>query len=96
METARKWLHEMGFEVLTPRKGIFIDRHEREDVVQYRKLFLRRMIKIGFLDFMNAPNETAQKVIPEDIEPPTLERREKTVVFFHDESTFQANEDQSL
>ena len=37
IETARKWLHELGFEVLTARKGIFIDGHEREDVVTYRK-----------------------------------------------------------
>ena len=96
METARTWLHEMGFEVLTPRKGIFIDGHEREDVVSYRKIFLRRMLKIGFLHFTNAPTETAQRAIPDDIEPPTLEQREKTVVFCHDESTFQSNEDQSL
>ena len=56
METARKWLHKMGFEVLTPRKGIFIDRHEREDVVQYRKVFIRRMIKIGFFALHKCPN----------------------------------------
>lgn len=43
---------------------------------------------IGFLNFTNAPTETAQKAIPEDIEPPTLEHREKTVVYFHDETTF--------
>jgi hypothetical protein len=27
-ETTRKWLHEMAFEVLHPRKEIFIDGHE--------------------------------------------------------------------
>ena len=27
----------MGFEVITPRKGIFIDGHERPDVVESRK-----------------------------------------------------------
>lgn len=43
------------------------------------------MLKIGFLHFTNAPTKTAQKAIPDDIEPPTLERREKIVVFFHDE-----------
>ena len=96
VETARKWLHQLGFEVLTVRKGIFIDGHEREDVVLYRKEFLRRMVKIGFLHFTNAPTQTFAMAIPDDIEPPTLERREKTVVFFHDESTFQSNEGQSL
>ena len=28
LETARLWLHHLGFEVLTARKGIFIDGHE--------------------------------------------------------------------
>ena len=49
LETSRKWLHMLGFEVLNPKKGIFIDGHEHPDVVQYRKEFLRRMVKIGFL-----------------------------------------------
>ena len=71
----------MGVEVLTPKKGIFIDGHEREDVVVYRKVFLQKMLKIGFLHFTNAPTESAQKALPVDIEPPTLECREKTVVY---------------
>ena len=33
IETARKWLHKLGFAVLTPKKGLFIDDHERPDVV---------------------------------------------------------------
>ena len=96
VETARTWLHHLGFEVLTPKKGIFIDGHERPDVVASRKTILRKMVKIGFLHFTNAPTEEAQKAIPADIDAPTLERRPKTVVFCHDESTFQANDDQSL
>ena len=96
VETARRWLHQLGFEIITPRKGIFIDGHEREDVAEYRKIFLRRMVKIGFLHFTNAPTESSQKVLPTDIDPPTLERRSKTVIFFHDESTFSANEDQNV
>lgn len=96
VETARKWLHEMGFEVLTAKKGIFVDGHERPDVVESRKNFLRKMVKLGFLHFTNAPTEQAGQALPEDIEPPILERREKTVVFFHDETTFQSNEDQTL
>ena len=94
VETARKWLHHLGFEVISAKKGIFYDSHEREDVIQSRKLFLRKMAKIGFLHFTNAPIEGAQKALPEDIEPPNLERRSKTVVLFHDESTFQSNEGQ--
>ena len=86
----------MGFEVLTARKGIFIDGHERPDVVASRVEFLRKMVKIGFLHFTNAPTEGAQKALFNDIDAPTLDRRSKTVIFFHDESTFESNEDQNL
>jgi len=46
VETAWKWLHKMGFEVLQARKGIFNNGHERPDVVASHKEFLRRMVKI--------------------------------------------------
>ena len=36
VETAQKWGYEMGFEVLHARKGIFIDGHERPDIVASR------------------------------------------------------------
>ena len=39
VETARKWMHEMGFQVLKHKKGSFVDGHERDDVVTYRKHF---------------------------------------------------------
>ena len=82
VETARKWLHELGFEVLTAKKGIFIDGHERDDVIACRNEFIRKMIKNGFLQFTNAPTNEAVKNFPEDIDPPTEERRSKAVVFF--------------
>ena len=94
LETARLWLHHLGFEVLTVRKGIFIDGHERPDVIDARKLFLRKMTKIGFLHFTNAPTDDAMRALP-DVDGPTNERRAKTVVFFHDESMFMSNEDQT-
>jgi len=37
--TARMWLHELGFEVVVKKKGPFVDGHEWEDVVQYRNKF---------------------------------------------------------
>ena len=93
IETARLWLHHLGFEVLKAQKGIFIDGHERPDVVDARKVFLRKLTKIGFLHFTAAPTEEAAKALP-SVDCPTSEQRAKTVVFFHDESTFMSNEDQ--
>ena len=94
VETARKWMHELWFEVVVKKKGTFVDGHEREDVVEYRKTFLRRMVALGFLNEHNAPTEEAKNALPADLECPRLEVLEKTVVLFHDESTFQANDDQ--
>ena len=93
VETARLWLHHLGFEVLTAQKGIFIDGHERPDVIEARKLFLRKLTKIGFLHFTNAPTEEAARSLPE-VDCPTSDVRSKAVVFFHDETTFMSNEDQ--
>jgi len=78
------------------KRGSFIDGHERPDVVASREEFLRKMVKVGFLHSTNAPTKEAQKALPDDIDPPTLDKREKAVVFFCDESTFQSNEDQNL
>ena len=59
-------------------------------------MFLQKMIEIGFLNYCNAPTEGAQKALPTDNDPPMLEQQSKTVVFFHDETTFSANEDQNI
>ena len=94
VETARKWMHEMGFEVQAAKKGSYVDGHERDDVKEYRKKFLRRMVALGFLNQSNAPTEEAKTALPTDLENPSQEVIDKTH-FFHDESTFQSNDDQS-
>lgn len=35
VQTARKWLHDLGFMVLNKKKGVYIDGHERDDVVKH-------------------------------------------------------------
>jgi len=40
---------------LTAKKGSFVDGHERQDVEEYRKKFLNRMVTLGFLNESNAP-----------------------------------------
>ena len=94
LETARKWLHHLGFEVLDHKKGTYCDGHERDDVVEYRGKFIRKMIALGFLNKDNAPTPEAAASLPTDLESPSADKISKTVVIFHDESTFQANDDQ--
>ena len=83
-----------GLQVLTSKKGSFVDGHERPDVVEYRKRFLRRMVGLGFLNLENAPTDEAKQALPTDLECPSQAILDKTIVFFHDKSTFQCNDDQ--
>jgi len=48
LETARTWLHELGFSKIEAKKGTYVDGHERDDVVEYRGKFLRKMVGLGF------------------------------------------------
>ena len=95
VETARKWLHEMGFEVLSADKGMCFDGHEREDVVKERGAFLTKLHECGFLHPSEAPTPEAAATFPSSVPLAQSAVREKTVVRFHDESTFHANEDQT-
>jgi len=63
--------------------------------VESRNKFLQKMIALVFLNESNAPTETAKQSLPTDLQCPPQEVIDKTIVFFHDESTFQANEDRS-
>ena len=50
LETARKWMHEMGYEVLRSKKGAYLDGHKHDNVVLYWTTFLRRMVTLRFLN----------------------------------------------
>ena len=71
-ETSRKWLHELGFVVVTKKKGTFVDGHELDDVIESRRQFLRRMIGLGFLHENNAPTDDAKVALNSvNLEPPS-------------------------
>ena len=56
VETSRKWMVKLGLSVVRKKKGTYVDDHEHDDVVEYRKTFVRRMVSLGFLNESNAPN----------------------------------------
>ena len=82
-ETARKWLHTLGFKQVTHTKGVYFDGHEREDVVAYRKTFVE---KLSNLD---------RRCIYSGHEPILYPNEKPLIIVHHDESTFYANADQS-
>ena len=93
VETARKCLHDLGFDVLRMSKGVFIDGHERPDVVESRKQFLRKMMECGFLHPGNAPTEETALVLPADVPHMLKKEGEKRIVWFHVESAYNTTED---
>ena len=78
-------MHEMGFEVQAAKKGSYVDGHECDDVKEYRKIFFRHMVALGFLNQSNAPTEEAKAVLPTDLENLSQDIVDKTVIFFRDE-----------
>jgi len=47
------------------------------------------MVGLGFLNPSNSPTQEAAQTLPVDLGTPTADKIEKTIVLFHDESTFQ-------
>jgi len=90
--TMRRWLNSLGFSWRDVKKGVFLDGHEREDVVQYRKEFLR--IVHDLLPYMvefNPDGTIIPKEYPENCIIGGSGRR--SIIFItHDESIFSAND----
>ena len=91
MRTAVRWLHHLGFKPRDHKKGVYIDGHEREDVVKHRQRYLKQMEDL----------RKAHQPLPQcsDEEPRVRneddEDKKKLVVLYHDESIYNTNEGQS-
>ena len=89
--TAIKWLHHLGFRPQSNKKSIYIDGHEREDVVKYWKLYLR---KLDILSSTHLPPPLCEDGLS-TVQTGNLAASKHLVLIFHDESSFHANEGQS-
>lgn len=85
--TARRWLVKLGWRLTVLRKGVYMDGHERADVVEYRvKTFLPQMAKYE-QRMMHFEGPDLVRV------EPVLAAGEKEIVaYFHDESCFHVND----
>jgi hypothetical protein len=95
IRTARNWLDKLGYRWTLEPSGQYVDGHERDDVVTYRKeVFLPCWLQIephlrswsldGKLEVV-PPAQSIGIAHPAD---------QRTVVWFHDESTFYENDRQ--
>lgn len=94
MKTACRFLCDLGFQRLdSSKKGVYIDGHERPDVVAERVRYLDHLRAIQS-DHLPPPMPSD---VLQDVQPPhvgNLSATKKLVTIFHDESSFQSNEDQ--
>ena len=81
-ETARKWLHKLGFKQVNHTKEVYFDGHERTDIVKYRGAFLDKL------------EDLDRKCIYEGHTPQLFAGEKPLIHIHHDESTFFANADQ--
>lgn len=86
--TALAWLKELGFHYLDYTKGTYVDGHERDDVVAYRKQYLTELTQLEAA----YPSPPVPDDLPCPLPPPGQKR---LVIIDHDESTFYANDDES-
>ncbi|KIO14505.1 hypothetical protein M404DRAFT_60519, partial [Pisolithus tinctorius Marx 270] len=86
-QTVRHWLIKLGWRHTAVHKGVYMDGHEREDVVKYRnEVYLHKMQEFEYrMVQFDGPELT--KIEP-DLRP--CERRLK--VYYHDECSFHAND----
>ncbi|KAJ3739722.1 hypothetical protein DFH05DRAFT_1406735 [Lentinula detonsa] len=91
--TARDWLQKFKWRYSKRKNGMYIDGHEREDVVEYRKGFVKR-----FLTQYNPRMHTWDKVGNETrpstyvLPTPNGARSCRLILITHDESTFYLND----
>ena len=93
--TARRFLHSMGFKrIETGKKGVYVDGHEREDVRKYRAEYVKR---IRSLEASHLPVPLPDDANPREEQPgysSQLHAAKKIVLIYHDETTFQTNDDE--
>jgi hypothetical protein len=87
--TAQCWLVKLGWKRTTIKKDVYLDGHERPDVVKYRQdEFLPQMLEYEH-------RMTFYELVGNDLMhmAPTLQPNEKEIIpEFHDESSFHAFE----
>ncbi|KAJ3838001.1 hypothetical protein F5878DRAFT_652312 [Lentinula raphanica] len=89
LRTAQRWLKKLEWRYAKKPKGMYIDGHEREDVVAYRQGFVHRWKEYErrMVTYNNDGNATFLRGFPVPQGP-----RFRLVLVTHDESTFYAHD----
>ena len=106
LRTAIRWLHNLGFKPVSHKKGIYIDGHEREDVVKHRDEYLTTLHTLQQTHQSPPPIDdddpsTSLELSPFSANRPSTSASasaptdKKLVMIYHDESIFNTNEGQT-
>jgi len=90
VRTAHRWLKKLNWRYGRKKNGMYIDGHEREDVVEYRNQFIKRWREYEkrMVTYDNNGNVDS---IPSGF-PVPQGHRFRLILVTHDESTFYAND----
>ena len=91
LRTAIRWLHHLGFKPVSHKKGVYIDGHEREDVIRHRESLLK------ILEDLRSSHRPLPCCSdgPPRVRLEANEEKKELVTIFHDESIFNTNEGQT-
>ncbi|KAK7060055.1 hypothetical protein R3P38DRAFT_2679776, partial [Favolaschia claudopus] len=92
--TARRWLKRLEWRYGRRKNGMYIDGHEREDVVQYRAEFVKRWLEQYEPRMVEYDNDGNAKKTPTGYELTGKCKGQpfRLILVTHDESTFYAND----
>jgi len=86
--TARRWLIKLGWRRTVVRKGVYMDGHEHDDVVEYRnKVFLPAITRFE-AHMAKHEGPEFKKIMPE-----IQEGQRRIIIQYHDECCFHANDE---
>lgn len=80
LRTARRWMRREGFRFKAHVKGIYVDGHDRDDVIAYRQqIFIPKLKEL-------------RPKLPSWTDDQLLSPKPTHILVYHDESTFTAND----
>jgi hypothetical protein len=85
-----KWLNRLGFYATEEKKGVYVDGHEREDVIECRqKEFLPQ---IAYYQSLTTNYEEDANKVLQPISPILPPGEKEHVLYYHGESCFHAKD----
>jgi hypothetical protein len=94
VRTALRWLEKLGWTYGKLKHGMYLDGHERSDVVEYRQAFVERWMRHE-LRFHRWDHDGTELPRPNGFPVPGAIGRFHLILVTHDESTFFQNDERT-